>query len=401
MAAISALRKIVLVMFLDLCYISGMPTLIDMRPSVSFDAAVTGTGRLTALPHQMRGRGARNNDSGRFEKNGISFFDDGWDTLAELPALKTMIFEEHPKTIIARNQSPDISFDRSINPYKGCEHGCVYCYARPTHAYMGLSPGLDFESKLFIKPNAAALLREELTATNYSPRTIALGANTDPYQPIERTYRITRQVLEVLSEFNHPVGIVTKSALVLRDLDILTSMSKRGLVKVAISVTTLDGKLARAMEPRASTPAKRLEALRVLSAAGVPTVVMMGPVIPAVNDMEIEAILKAASLAGVKEAGYTMLRLPLEVKEIFKEWLKTEMPDRASKVMSLVKSVRDGKENDATFGRRMTGMGPYAWTIGRRFQMTAERLGINVNRVKLTTELFQRPPQPGEQLTLI
>jgi DNA repair photolyase len=366
-----------------------------MRPSVSFDSAVT------ALPHQLRGRGARNNEKGRFEKNGISFFDDGWQTLADLPPLKTTIFEELPKTIIARNQSPDISFDRSINPYRGCEHGCVYCYARPTHAYMGLSPGLDFESKLFIKPNAAVLLREELTAPNYSPRTIALGANTDPYQPIERTYRITRQVLEVLSEFNHPLGVVTKSSLVLRDLDILTSMAERGLVKVAISLTTLDGKLARAMEPRASTPAKRLAALRVMSAAGVPTVVMMGPVIPAVNDMEIEAILKAAAVAGVKEAGYTMLRLPLEVKEIFKEWLMTEMPDRAAKVMSLVKSMRDGKENDATFGRRMTGAGPYAWTIGRRFQISAERLGINRNRLKLATDLFRKPPQAGEQLTLI
>jgi len=378
-----------------------MPTLLDMRPSVSFDAAVTRSGRLTALPHLMRGRGARNNDKGRFERNDISFFDDGWETLAELPPLKTTIFEEQPKTIITRNQSPDISFDRSINPYRGCEHGCVYCYARPTHAYMGLSPGLDFESKLFIKPNAAALLREELSAPNYAPRSMALGSNTDPYQPIERTYRITRQILEVLSEFNHPVGIVTKSALVLRDLDILTSMAKRGLVKVAISLTTLDRKLARALEPRASTPAKRLEALCVLSAAGVPTVVMMGPVIPAVNDMEIEAILKSAYTAGVREAGYTMLRLPLEVKDIFKEWLMMEMPDRAPKVMALVKSMRGGKENDATFGRRMTGMGPYAWTIGRRFQVTVERLGINVNRSKLATDLFQRPPQPGEQMVLI
>jgi DNA repair photolyase len=378
-----------------------MPTLLDMRPCLSFDAAVTGSGRLTALPQLMRGRGARNNDKGRFERNDISFFDDGWETLAELPPLTTTIFEEQPKTIITRNQSPDISFDRSINPYRGCEHGCVYCYARPTHAYMGLSPGLDFESKLFSKPNAAALLREELSAPNYTPRSMALGSNTDPYQPIERTYRITRQILEVLSEFNHPVGIVTKSALVLRDLDILTAMAKRGLVKVAISLTTLDRKLARAMEPRASTPAKRLEALCVLSAAGVPTVVMMGPVIPAVNDMEIEAILKSAYTAGVREAGYTMLRLPLEVKDIFKEWLMMEMPDRAPKVMALVKSVRGGKENDATFGRRMTGMGPYAWTIGRRFQVTVERLGINVNRSKLATDLFQRPPQPGEQMVLI
>ncbi len=378
-----------------------MPTLLDNRPSVSFDPAVTGAGRLTALPHQLRGRGARNNDKGRYEKNGISFFDDGWESLADLPPLKTTIFEEQPKSIIARNQSPDISFDRSINPYRGCEHGCVYCYARPTHAYMGLSPGLDFESKLFIKPNAAALLREELTAPNYVARTLALGSNTDPYQPIERTYRITRQILEVLLEFNHPVGIVTKSALVLRDLDILTLLAERGLVKVAISLTTLDGKLARAMEPRASTPAKRLGALRILSAARVPTVVMMGPVIPAVNDMEIEAILKSAATAGVREAGYTMLRLPLEVKDIFREWLNAEMPDRAAKVMSLVRSVRDGNENDSTFGKRMSGTGPYAWTIGRRFQMSCERFGINKNRVKLAGDLFQVPPQPGEQLRLI
>src|SRR5215204_4137937 len=309
---------------------------------------------------RRRGRGTLSNLSGRYESIARIAFDDGWQSLEELPPFATTVSVDSTRKIITRNESPDISFDRSINPYRGCEHGCVYCYARPTHAYMGLSPGLDFESKLFIKPNAAALLREELTAPNYSPRTIALGSNTDPYQPIERTYRITRQILEVLSEFNHPVGIVTKSALVLRDLDILTSMAERGLVKVAISVTTLDGKLARAMEPRASTPAKRLEALRVLSAAGVPTVVMIGPVIPAVNDMEIEVILKAAAMAGVKEAGYTMLRLPLEVKDIFKEWLMTEMPDRASKVMALVRSVRNGKENDATFGRRMSGTGPYA-----------------------------------------
>ncbi len=372
-----------------------MPTLLDTRPSVGFESAVT------ALPQQLRGRGARNNLKGRFEKNGAAFFDDGWDSLAELPPLKTTVFEELSKTIIARNQSPDISFDRSINPYRGCEHGCVYCYARPTHAYMGLSPGLDFESKLFIKPNAAALLREELTAPNYVARTLALGSNTDPYQPIERTYRITRQILEVLLEFNHPVGIVTKSALVLRDLDILTLLAERGLVKVAISLTTLDGKLARAMEPRASTPAKRLGALRILSAARVPTVVMMGPVIPAVNDMEIEAILKSAATAGVREAGYTMLRLPLEVKDIFREWLNAEMPDRAAKVMSLVRSVRDGNENDSTFGKRMSGTGPYAWTIGRRFQMSCERFGINKNRVKLAGDLFQVPPQPGEQLRLI
>jgi DNA repair photolyase len=240
-----------------------------------------------------------------------------------------------------------------------------------------------------------------LSTPGYVPRTIALGANTDPYQPIERRYRITRQILEVLSEFGHPVGIVTKSALVVRDLDILKPMAERGLVKVAVSVTSLDPKLARAMEPRASTPAKRLGALEILSAAGIPTVVMVAPIIPAVNDSEIEAILKSASAAGVREAGYVLLRLPLEVRDIFKEWLQTEMPDRAAKVMSLVRQTRQGKENDATFGRRMTGSGPYAWSIGRRFEMACQRLGLNRDRLKLSTDHFMRPAQPGEQLSLL
>ncbi|HEY4996126.1 MAG TPA: PA0069 family radical SAM protein [Aestuariivirga sp.] len=371
-----------------------------MRGSTGLDIGALGTGKLTSLPQLERGRGARSNPDPRFDQNQRAFLDDGWESLAELPRLKTEIFTETPKTIITRNTSPDISFDRSINPYRGCEHGCVYCYARPSHAYMGLSPGLDFESKLFIKPNAAALLREELTATNYQPATIALGANTDPYQPIERDYRITRQVIEVLQEFSHPFGIVTKSASVLRDLDILTEMAKRGLVKVAVSLTTLDAKLARSMEPRASTPTKRLSALEILSKAGIPTVVMMGPIIPGLNDAEIENLLKAARNVGVKEAGYTMLRLPHEVKDIFKDWLEKEYPDRAAKVMSLVKSVRGGAENDPNFGTRMSGQGPYAWTIGRRFQLTAQRLGLNVNRTKLRTDLFQKPVQKGEQMAL-
>ncbi len=339
--------------------------------------------------------------AGRFEKLGRALVDDGWDSLEDLPPLKTQVFEETPKSIITRNQSPDISFDRSINPYRGCEHGCSYCYARPTHAYMGLSPGLDFESKLFAKTNAAELLRQELSAADYVPRTMALGSNTDPYQPIERSHRITRQVLEVLSDFSHPVGIVTKSALVTRDIDILKPMAERGLVKVAISITTLDPRLARAMEPRAATPAKRLMAMEMLAAAGIPTVVMVAPVVPGVNDAEIEAILKLASAAGAREAGYVMLRLPLEVRDIFKDWLEKALPDRAAKVMSLVKSVRDGKESDSTFGRRMTGSGPYAWAIGRRFELACQRLGLNTARLKLATGHFRRPPRPGEQLTLI
>ncbi len=377
-----------------------MAILLDMRGPTGLDIGALGTGKLTSLPQLERGRGARSNPDPRFDQNQRAFLDDGWESLAELPRLKTEIFTETPKTIITRNTSPDISFDRSINPYRGCEHGCVYCYARPSHAYMGLSPGLDFESKLFIKPNAAALLREELTATNYVPATIALGSNTDPYQPIERDYRITRQVIEVLQEFNHPFGIVTKSASVLRDLDILIEMAKLGLVKVAVSITTLDSKLARSMEPRASTPMKRLSALEILSKAGIPTVVMMGPIIPGLNDAEIENILKAARNVGVKEAGYTMLRLPHEVKDIFKDWLEKEFPDRAAKVMSLVKSVRGGKENDPNFGTRMSGQGPYAWTIGRRFQLTAQRLGLNTNRAKLRSDLFSKPPQKGEQMGL-
>ncbi|WP_246715250.1 PA0069 family radical SAM protein [Aestuariivirga litoralis] len=377
-----------------------MATILEMRPG-SGTGIGTGGAKLTSLPQLERGRGARSNPAPRYDQNTAEFVDDGWQSLAEVPRLKTEIFTEQPKTIISRNTSPDISFDRSINPYRGCEHGCVYCYARPSHAYMGLSPGLDFESKLFIKPNAAALLREELTATNYKPAVIALGANTDPYQPIERDYRITRQVIEVLREFNHPFGIVTKSANVLRDLDLLQPMAEKGLVKVAISVTTLDPALARSMEPRASTPMKRMAALELLSKAGIPTVVMIGPVIPGLNDSEIENILKAARNAGVKEAGYTMLRLPLEVKEVFKDWLEKDYPDRAAKVMSLVRSVRGGKENDPNFGTRMGGQGPYAWAIGRRFQLASERLGLNTARVKLRTDLFTKPPQKGEQMSLI
>jgi DNA repair photolyase len=352
-----------------------------------------GEGRMTALGQQARGRGATVNMSGRFEPFSRSLFDDGWQGLEDLAPF--------PKTIITRNESPDISFDRSINPYRGCEHGCSYCYARPAHAYMGLSPGLDFESKLFAKGNAAALLRAELSAKNYTPKTIALGANTDAYQPIERERRITRAILEVLSEFNHPVGIVTKSALVTRDIDILAPMAKKGLVKVALSVTSLDPKLARAMEPRASTPVKRLAAIEQLSAAGIPTVVMVAPIIPAVNDSEIEAILKTAHTAGAREAGYVMLRLPHEVKDVFRDWLAANMPERAHKVMSLVKSVSGGKEYDSQFGKRQTGTGPYAWTIGRRFELACQRLGLNLSKTKLTTDHFRRPPQPGEQLTLL
>jgi DNA repair photolyase len=378
-----------------------MSTLMDRRRAREPDHAALGEGRLTARGEQGRGRGATLNMSGRFEPFSRSLFDDGWQSLEDLPPFRTEVIDEKPKSIITRNDSPDISFDRSINPYRGCEHGCSYCYARPAHAYMGLSPGLDFEAKLFAKPNAAELLRAELSHKAYEPRTIALGANTDAYQPIERERRITRRVLEVLCEFNHPVGIVTKSALVTRDIDILAPMAKKGLVKVALSVTTLDPKLARAMEPRAATPVKRLQAIEQLAAAGIPTTVMVAPIIPAVNDSEIEAILKTAQTAGAREAGYVMLRLPHEVKEVFRDWLQATMPERAQKVMSLVRSVSGGKDYDPAFGKRQTGTGPYAWTIGRRFELACQRLGLNRSRLKLSTEHFQRPPQPGDQLTLL
>ena len=305
-----------------------MTTVLDRRARLGFENSSSPASQ--AMASVARGRGARTNASGRHEVLSRHVLDDGWNGLENLPAFKTSVTLENARTIITRNQSPDISFDRSINPYRGCEHGCSYCYARPTHANMGLSPALDFETQLFAKPNAAELLRAELSKNGYKPSTIALGSNTDPYQPIERRYRITRQILEVLAEFNHPVGIVTKSALVLRDLDILKPMAEKGLVKVAISITTLDRKLSRALEPRASMPDKRLQTLQMLSDAGIPSAVMVAPIIPALNDHEIEAILGAVSVTGTTEAGYVMLRLPLEVADIFREWLLKEMPDRAN-----------------------------------------------------------------------
>jgi DNA repair photolyase len=351
-------------------------------------------------PQRRRGRGVTANESGRYEAFQRVPLDDGWEGLGDLPALKTHVTVEKPKSIIARNQSPDISFDRSINPYRGCEHGCVYCYARPSHAHMGHSPGLDFESRLYAKPNAAALLETELAKPGYTPRTIALGANTDPYQPIERTYRITREVLEVLERANHPVGIVTKSALVSRDIDILSRMAKKGLVKVAVSITTLDRKLARRLEPRAATPQRRLEALTRLAEADIPTVAMVAPIIPGLTDMEIEQIIACTKAAGAREAGYVMLRLPLEVRDLFEDWLHETMPDRARKVMSLIRQVRGGKDNDAEFGKRMKGSGPVGWTIGRRFEKAVERHGLNKPRIALRTDLFEKPLARGDQLAL-
>ena len=349
---------------------------------------------------RRRGRGAQSNATGRFEPVTRVAFADDWQSLEDLPPFATSITIDSTRKIITRNDSPDIGFDRSINPYRGCEHGCVYCFARPTHAFLGLSAGLDFETKLFAKPDAPRLLERELSESGYVPRTIAIGTNTDPYQPIERRYKIMRGILEVLDRLGHPVGIVTKSALILRDLDLLTRLAERNLVKVALSVTTLDAKLARIMEPRASTPSRRLEALRQLRAAGVPTAVMVAPIIPAINDAEIERILDAAAIAGVGDAGYVLLRLPLELRDLFREWLMENFPDRYRHVFTLIRDMRGGKDYDATWGRRMKVSGPYAWMIGRRFEVACERLGLNVDKVRLTTEHFRTARAGAQQLSL-
>ena len=355
-------------------------------------------------PERRRGRGAATNVSGRYETETREAFDDGW-TREEAPEpLVTEVTWEKPKTIIARNDSPDLPFDRSINPYRGCEHGCFYCFARPTHAYYGLSPGLDFESRLFAKVGAAELLERELANPKYAPAVIAIGTNTDPYQPIERRYRITRSVLETLQRAGHPMSIVTKSNLVLRDLDILSDMARDGLVKVFLSVTTLDRGLARKMEPRAPTPEKRIEAIAALADAGVPAGVMVAPVIPAVNDAEIETILTRAYAAGARECGYVALRLPHELRDMYREWLQVHFPDRLQRSVSLVQSMRGGKDYESAWGRRMAGSGPYAWMIGRRVEMAARRLGYRETRRPLRADLFMKPSPAvagaGAQLSL-
>ncbi|WP_374629984.1 PA0069 family radical SAM protein [Pannonibacter indicus] len=347
-----------------------------------------------------RGRGAALNMPGRFERQQREGFDDGWETPDDLPPLKTTVQEEKARTIITRNSSPDLSFDRSINPYRGCEHGCIYCFARPSHAFMGLSPGLDFETRLFAKPNAAELLERELARPGYQVRTIAIGTNTDPYQPIERRYKLMREILTVLETYNHPVAIVTKSALVLRDADILSRMAEKGLAKVALSITSLDKDLVRTLEPRASAPHRRLAALKGLAEAGIPASVMMAPVIPALTDSEIEALLEAAAEHGATEAGYILLRLPLEVSELFRDWLLRNRPDRYRHVMNILRSMRGGKDYDAEWGQRMRGLGPYAQQIGQRFSLACKRLGLNQRRKKLNTELFTPPQVGGVQLSL-
>ncbi|MBY3070577.1 PA0069 family radical SAM protein [Rhizobium sp. 25PS6] len=364
------------------------------------DAMIVSSG-LRVEVDRRRGRGAGLNPTGRFEPLQRETVDDGWQTWEELPPFKTEVQVEKPRTAITRNESPDLSFDRSINPYRGCEHGCIYCFARPTHAYMGLSAGLDFETKLFAKPDAAKLLERELAKPGYKVRVIAIGTNTDPYQPIEKEWRIMRGILEVLNKANHPVSIVTKSAMILRDLDILQEMAAKNLVRVGISVTTLDRKLARTMEPRAATPPRRLETIRTLAEAGIQTAVMAAPLIPALNDHELERILESAKAAGAAEASYVILRLPLEVSPLFRDWLLQHYPDRYRHVMSLVRSMRGGKDYDAEFGKRMKGAGPYAWQIARRFEMAARRFELTRRSVPLRDDLFVPPDGSGVQLSLL
>jgi len=353
-----------------------------------------------------RGRGAVSNPAVRFESTSRDSFDDGWggiEDLVDLPPLPTTVLRDASRSAMAWNDSPDIGFDRSLNPYRGCEHGCVYCYARPSHAYLGHSPGLDFETLLYAKPELPALLEKELRKPGYTAKPVALGANTDPYQPIERGLAITRGVLEVLERFGHPVTIVTKSAGVLRDLDILRRLASRNLVQVCLSVTTLDPALARRMEPRAATPSRRLQAVAALAQAGVPVGVLAAPMIPGINDAELESILEAGAKAGATRAGYVLLRLPLEIKQLFEEWLATHYPDRAAKVLSLVRQTRGGKLYDSRFGVRQEGTGPYADLLARRFRVATDRLGLTGTRTRqqaLDCGQF-RVPGEARQLALL
>jgi len=358
-------------------------------------------------PQARKGRGAVSNRPGRYEPGERPLEDDGWNSVqadeAEAPPLRTTVQPDKSKTVIAWNESPDLGFDRSINPYRGCEHGCVYCFARPTHAYLGLSPGLDFETKLFAKHDAAAILARELAKPSYKPAPIGLGTNTDPYQPVERELGITRQILEVLDRFNHPVTIVTKSALILRDLDILSRMAQRGLVQASVSVTTLDPDLARKLEPRAPTPPRRLAAIEALAAAGIPTGVLAAPMIPALNDQELEAILSAATKLGATRAGYVLLRLPLEIKDLFREWLEAHVPDRAEHVLSLVRDTHAGKLYESKFGTRMRGTGPYAELLRQRYRVAMHKLGLSKRgggAIGLRSDLFAVPQGERAQFEL-
>ncbi len=354
----------------------------------------------------LKGRGANSNRSGHFEPASRHASDDGWGHSPDddLPPLRTTLTIDSARTVITYNRSPDLGFDRSINPYRGCEHGCVYCFARPTHAYLGLSPGLDFETRIFTKPDAAALLHRQLAKPGYVPRPIAMGTNTDPYQPVEQRLGITRSILEVLLQHRHPVTITTKSARLLRDLDLFTALATDNLISIAISVTSLDADLARKLEPRAATPARRLAALQTLAAAGIPTAVMVAPVIPALTDHELEAILERAAAAGVRQAGYILLRLPHEIKDLLHDWLQRHTPDRADHVFSAMRAMRGGDLYVSEFGERMSGRGPVAALLEKRFHLACKRLQLDGPVPSLATDLFRRHGTDdggSEQLSLI
>jgi DNA repair photolyase len=349
----------------------------------------------------FNGRGALSNPPGRFDKQQLATVDDGWYQHEVPDSIPTTLEPDRAREVISTNDSPDVPFELSINPYRGCSHACPYCFARPSHAYMGLSPGLDFETRLFYKADAAKVLEQQLARPGYVCKSITLGANTDPYQPVERRAKVTRSILEVLARTRHPAFILTKSALVVRDLDVLTDMARDGLVSVGISVTTLDVELKRRMEPQAASPQARLRTLAALSAAGIPTSVMAAPMIPALNDHELEAILEAASAAGARWAGYVLVRLPYEIKDLFREWLAEHYPDRAAHVMSLIRDMRGGRDNDPRFGTRMRGTGPYAQLLSNRFRLACQRFKLNSEpRSPLDTTRFRPPGRLGTQLQL-
>ncbi len=354
----------------------------------------------TAPRFRALGRAATGNPDNRFDRLQRADVDDGWPADDDLPVLRTHVTDEVPRQIISRNTSPDLSFDRSVNPYRGCEHGCIYCFARPSHAYLGLSPGLDFETQLIARPAAPQALDRALRARGYVARTIAIGTNTDPYQPIERDRRIMRGVLQVLAAFNHPVAIVTKGTLILRDADILAPMAAKGLLRVGISVTTLDPATSRAMEPRVPSPAARLRVIRSLTDAGIPVRVMVAPVVPALTDHEVEAILTAAAGAGAVAATCTVLRLPQEVAGLFRDWVATTYPDRAARIMARVRDLHGGLDYDPAFGTRMTGQGEWARLLQQRVRLATRRLGLDRSLPTLRSDLFAPPPRAGDQMTL-
>lgn len=346
------------------------------------------------------GRGAISNGAGRYDQISVTYESDGWDSEIESCLLRTRVTEERPRSIITYNTSPDLSFDRSINPYRGCEHGCIYCFARPTHAWLGLSAGLDFETKLIARSDAALVLEEELRKPRYKPAMLAIGTNTDPYQPIEKKYEIMRDCLKVLQEFRHPVGIVTKGTVVERDIDILSEMASSGLARVGVTLTTLDPDLSRKMEPRAASPKRRLRMIERLSAAGIPVRVLTSPLIPGLTDHELEAMLSAAKDAGAQAASWVMLRLPLEVSALFQEWLADHYPDRAGRVMSLVRDMHDGQDYASDWHRRLRGKGPYAQVVAARYLRAIRRLGLAPDLPEMRTDLFCKPARAGDQLTL-